>query len=301
MPPMDVWQGDRIAFLGGGHMASALIAGLLRQGMPAAQISVGEPREALRVSLAQEYGVLASPDNRAAVAGATLVVLAVKPQDAASALQGLQALRDPQAPAQPRTLLSIVAGLTVASLARSCPADLAIVRAMPNRPALLGAGMTGLYAPPATPPASRAAAERIARAAGQVVWLHAESELDLVTALSGSGPAYFFLLAEHLASAGVALGLSRRTADLLAAETLYGAGLLAHRVAEDAREHPARAESLHTLAGERTAVTSRGGTTEAALRVLADASFDALVMRALQAAAHRSAELAAAGSAAPAR
>jgi pyrroline-5-carboxylate reductase len=279
---MDVWQGERIAFLGGGNMARALIAGLLRQGISPAQIRVGEPHQGVRASLAADFGVQASVDNAEVLADATLVVLAVKPQNAVPALQALHA-----APAASGiTLLSIAAGLTIESLARNSPSGIAIVRAMPNRPALVGAGVTGLYAPPATPLASRQAAERVARAAGQIVWLGAESELELVTALSGSGPAYFFLLAEHMASAAVSLGLAPDTANLLAAETLYGAGQLAHRLSGGAG----------SLAAERSAVTSRGGTTEAALKVFSEEGLDALVMRALRAAARRSAELNTAGT-----
>jgi pyrroline-5-carboxylate reductase len=174
--------------------------------------------------------------------------------------------------------------VSVESLRQASPLGVAIVRAMPNRPALVGAGITGLYAPETTAAPARAAAERVARAAGQAVWLRHESELDLVTALSGSGPAYFFLLAEQLAAAATGLGLSAETANLLAAETLYGSGLLAHRAL--------LGESQSTLSAERSAVTSRGGTTEAALRVLAEGGFDELVQRALRAAASRSAELA---------
>lgn len=288
---MDAWQGDEIAFLGGGNMARALIAGLLRQGLPAARIRVGEPHAALRSQLAADFGVRTGAHNAPMLAGATLIVLAVKPQDALTALQSLQSLHALPAAggtAAP-TLLSIAAGLTIASLARACPPAVPIVRAMPNRPALVGAGVTGLYAPESTPAPARAAAERVARAAGQTVWLRHEAELDLVTALSGSGPAYFFLLAEQLAAAAAGLGLSPETANLLAAETLYGAGLLAHRAIVG--------ESASTLSAERSAVTSRGGTTEAALRVLGEGGFEALVQRALQAAAIRSAELAAAGAA----
>lgn len=281
MAQMDGWQGDEIAFLGGGNMARALIAGLLRQGMPAARIRVGEPQEALRRALAADFGVRTAADNAPMLAGATLIVLAVKPQNALSALQSLHSL--PAAGVIP-TLLSIAAGVSVESLRQASPAAVAIVRAMPNRPALVGAGITGLYAPESTPAPARAAAERVARAAGQAVWLRHEAELDLVTALSGSGPAYFFLLAEQLAAAATALGLAAETANLLAAQTLYGSGLLAHRAL--------LGESPSTLSAERSAVTSRGGTTEAALRVLAEGGFDALVQRALRAAASRSAELA---------
>jgi len=284
---MDAWQGEQIAFLGGGNMARALIAGLLRQGLPAARICVGEPREALRSALLADFGVRSSADNAQILDGTTLVVLAVKPQDASKALQSLHGPSSAQhAPA--RTLLSIAAGLTIDSLSRACPPGMAIVRAMPNRPALVGAGVTGLYASDTTPEPARAAAERVARAAGQAVWLRHEAELDLVTALSGSGPAYFFLLAEQLAAAATRLGLCAQTATLLAVETLYGAGLLAHTALA--------ADAANTLSAERSAVTSRGGTTEAALQVLAQGGLEALVERALQAAARRSAELAAAST-----
>lgn len=291
MPAMDVGQIEQITFLGGGNMARALVGGLLRQGLPASRIRIGEPRDVMRRELEADFGVRTGADNLQMLAGASVVVLAVKPQDASTALSALRSAALSHGPA-PVTLLSIAAGLTLASLAKACPPQISVVRAMPNRPALVGAGITGLYAPDGTPAASRAAAEQVARAAGRIVWLASESQLDLVTALSGSGPAYFFLLAEQLASAATALGLEPATANLLAVETLYGAGLLAHRTVG--------ADASGTLAQERSAVTSRGGTTEAALRVFAEGGLEPLVSRALQAAADRSAELAATGAAAPA-
>ena len=275
---------DRIAFLGGGNMARALIAGLLRQGLPAARIHVGEPRETVRQSLARDLGVLVTDVNADAIRAAALVVLAVKPQDAPGVLRGLQqAWGDSSA-----VLLSVAAGLTIATVARICPPGLSIVRAMPNRAALVGAGVTGLYAHPELSERARGLAQLIGTAAGRTVWVRTEAELDLVTALSGSGPAYFFLLAEQLAQTGEALGLTGDTAMLLAAETLYGAGQLAHGSAASS----GGAAGARALAEERNAVTSRGGTTEAALRVLHEGGFDSLIARALQAAASRSAELA---------
>jgi pyrroline-5-carboxylate reductase len=274
MRPMQPEESPRIAFIGGGSMARALIAGLLRQGMASRQISVGEPSTAARAALRREWGVDASADNAAAVRDAGLVVLAVKPQDAATALRAVHASLLERKP----VVLSIAAGLRIADLARACPPGIAVVRAMPNRPALLGAGVTGLFAPPSVTAAQRGLAELVGAAAGRAVWLRAEAELDLVTALSGSGPAYFFLLAEHMAQAAEALGLEHATAALLAAETLHGAGLLAHQGV--------------ALAEQRAAVSSRGGTTEAALQVLQEGGFDALIKRALQAASERSAQLA---------
>jgi pyrroline-5-carboxylate reductase len=274
MRPMQPGESSPIAFIGGGNMARALIAGLLRQGVPARQLSVGEPSADARAALQREGDINVRADNAEAAAGAGLVVLAVKPQQAAAALQALQPALRERAP----VLLSIAAGLRIADLALACPPGIAIVRAMPNRPALVGAGVTGLYAPAAVSAAQRALAERVAAAAGRALWLRSEAELDVVTALSGSGPAYFFLLAEQLARAAEALGLEQHTAALLAADTLHGAGLLAHQGTP--------------LAEQRAAVTSRGGTTEAALQVLQQGGFDALVARALQAGAARSVQLA---------
>jgi pyrroline-5-carboxylate reductase len=263
-----------IAFIGGGHMARALIAGLLRQGVSPRALRVGEPLPEARASLAGEFAICTEADNAVAIAGAGVIVLAVKPQAAAAVLQSLPAAALAHRP----LLLSIAAGLRIADLARLLPVALPIVRAMPNRPALLGKGITGLYAAAAVTAAQRLMAEQIAGAAGRFVWLRAEQELDVVTALSGSGPAYFFLLAEQLAQAAIELGLAPETALLLATETLHGSGALA------------RGDT--TLAEERAAVTSRGGTTEAALRTLDSGGFGALVSSALRAAAARSAELA---------
>lgn len=269
----------RIAFIGGGNMARALIGGLLRQGVPAERIAVGEPDAAAAARLQHEFGVSVDSDNARIARGAQLIVLAVKPQQAASALR---ALHDNLTADRP-VLLSIAAGLRILDLARACPPGIAVVRAMPNRPALIGAGVTGLYAGPNVSAPQRQLAELIGKASGRSVWLRAESELDVVTALSGSGPAYFFLLAEEMARAAERLGLQRDTALSLAAGTLYGAGLLAN-------------EGM-SLAEQRAAVTSKGGTTEAALRVLEQGGLSALVTDAIQAAAARSLELAGALSA----
>jgi pyrroline-5-carboxylate reductase len=266
---------SRIAFVGGGNMARALIGGLLRQGVPAEQLCVGEPLAPLREALERELGIATSADNAMAIRDAGLVVLAVKPQTAASVLWELR----PALVAQRPVLLSIVAGLRIAELERACTNAVAIVRAMPNRPALIGAGVTGLYAPPSVTATQRSIAECVAIAAGRTVWLRTEAELDIVTALSGSGPAYFFLLAEQLARAGELLGLEHETALALAIETLHGAGALAHG-------------SSSSLAEQRSAVTSKGGTTEAAIDALKAGGFDALISAAMKAAATRSTELA---------
>jgi pyrroline-5-carboxylate reductase len=266
----------RLAILGAGNMGRALIGGLLRSGTRAEQLSVGEPVAAAREALARELGITAVADNAAAVRGAAVVVLAVKPQDAAAVLTALAGRWGAQGP----VLISVAAGLRVATLQAWCGPGVAVVRAMPNRPALVGAAATGLFAPPSVAAPQRAAAEQILSSVGEVVWVPTEAALDVVTALSGSGPAYFFLLAELMAEAAAGLGLEGAAARRLAVATLYGAGLLAHGDAE--------------LARLRAEVTSRGGTTEAALRVFEDAGLRATVARALEAAALRGRELAAA-------
>jgi pyrroline-5-carboxylate reductase len=265
---------QHLAILGGGHMGRALLQGLLRSGTRPERIAVGECSQAAREALARELGVTATADNARAVEGAAVVVLAVKPQEAAALLTSLA----PALRAQHPLLLSVAAGVRLAALESWCGAGVTVVRAMPNRPVLLGAGATALYAPPRVSAAQRAVAERIARSVGEVVWVTAEDHLDVVTALSGSGPAYFFLLAEQLAAAAEGLGLPAPAARTLASATLYGAGLLAHTGNAD-------------LARLRAEIASPGGTTEAALKALADADFAGTLARAVGAAARRSREL----------
>jgi len=263
----------QVAFLGGGNMARALIKGMLGQGMSAAHIRVGEPLQDARGALQDEFGVQATASNEQAVAGAALVVLAVKPQQLHALLAPLRAALQNGQP----LLLSIAAGVRLADLARVCP-NVPLLRAMPNRAALVGAGITALYAEPSLAAGSREMAERVLAGCGRTVWVGRESELDIVTAMSGSGPAYFFLLAEQLANAGRALGLEAATAELLARETLRGAGALL--------------AGPETLAWQREAVTSKGGTTAAALAVLEERGFGAQIAAAVSAAARRSEQLA---------
>ena len=265
---------QHLTVLGAGHMGRALISGLLRSGTRPERISVGESSESARGALARELGVTATADNARAAEGASVVVLAVKPQEVRAVLTALAAQLRLQRP----LLLSVAAGIRVAALEGWCGAGVPVMRAMPNRAALLGAGVTALYAPPSVGAAQRAAAERVARSVGEIVWVSEEDHLDVVTALSGSGPAYFFLLAQHMAEAAAGLGLAAPVARALAAATLHGAGLLAHSPGAD-------------LARLRAEVASAGGTTEAALAVFADADLEGTVARALAAAARRSREL----------
>lgn len=259
----------RIACVGGGNMGRALLQALLHGGLSPDLLAVGEPHAATREALARELGIAVYADNARAVEGARLLLLAVKPQDAAATLSGLRtALR-----ANKPLLLSIAAGLRTDVLAEAS-GGLPVVRAMPNRPALVRAGATGLFAPANVSAADRQLAEEVMRAAGSVVWLSDEAQMDALTAVSGSGPAYYFLMAEALASAGVAEGLEPDTARRLAIATLRGAGEMA-------------AQSDGDLARLRAEVTSKGGTTAAALAVLDAANGLRPLMHAAVAAATR--------------
>jgi pyrroline-5-carboxylate reductase len=266
---------EHIALLGGGNMGRALIGGMLRRGTRPEHISVGESSAAARDSLAADLGIQASTDNAAAIEAAAVVVVAVKPQIAAAVLGPLQPLLQRTRP----LVISIAAGIRVAALESWCGTGVPVVRAMPNRPALVGAGATGLFAPTSVASAHRKAAEKVMQAVGEVVWVATEEHLDVVTALSGSGPAYFFLLAELLMQGATDLGLDPSAARRLAIATLHGAGQLAHGGDGD-------------LARMRAEVTSKGGTTEAALKSLDAADLRGTVARALEAAARRSRELA---------
>lgn len=264
-----------LSFLGGGNMGRALIGGLLRRGTRPEQVSVGEASAAARESLAAEFGIQAVADNAVALEPASVVVVAVKPQIACDVLLPLRTVLQKNRP----LVISVAAGLRVEALSRWCGNGVPVVRAMPNRPALIGAGATGIYAAPDVSEANRAAAERVMQAAGEVVWVSSEDDLDIVTALSGSGPAYFFFLAELMTQGAIDLGLEASAARRLAIATLHGAGQLAY--AGDGDLQRMRAE-----------VTSKGGTTEAAIKSLDAADLRAIVARALDAATRRSRELA---------
>jgi pyrroline-5-carboxylate reductase len=276
MPGMSNLTSLRIAFIGGGNMARGLIGGLLGQGATASQLTVAEPNETARATLVRDFGVSVTADNAAAVAGARVVILAVKPQlmaDVARALSpALQATRP--------LVISVAAGIRADRLQLWLGTDIPVVRSMPNRPALIGAGATGLYASATLSADDRALAQQVLATTGVCMWVRNEGDIDAVTALSGSGPAYFFRLAELMAEAGVAQGLEPDVARRLAAQTLAGAGQL---VAADAAPD---------LARMRAEVTSKGGTTEAALNRFAEQGFDRLVAAAMAAAAQRSRELA---------
>jgi pyrroline-5-carboxylate reductase len=267
---------NHLTVLGGGNMGRALIGGMLRRGTRPEHITVGESVEAARDALSADFGVQCTADNAAAVERASIVVVAVKPQVAGAVLAPLQPFLQRSRP----VVISIAAGIRLAALETWCGADVPVVRAMPNRPALVGAGATGLFAPASVSSAQREVAERVMQAVGEVIWVTAEDDLDVVTALSGSGPAYFFLLAELLTQGAIDLGLEPAAARRLAIATLHGAGQLAHAGDGD-------------LARMRAEVTSKGGTTEAAVKAFEAADLRGIVARALEAATRRGRELAA--------
>lgn len=266
-----------IGFIGGGNMALALAGGLLRGGHAPMALRVSEPDAGRRAAFRQATGIQPSADNESVAAEADVLVLAVKPQVLQPACLALA----PTVAARRPLVVSIAAGVRLEALARWLGGELAIVRTMPNTPALIGAGITALFANARTKPAQRAQAEGVLRAAGQTLWLDSEEQLDAVTALSGSGPAYFFLVIEALEAAGITLGLPAPLARQLAVQTAHGAGLMA------AREGAAPPAEL------RRQVTSPGGTTERAVAVLESGGLRELFSEALMAARDRSCALSA--------
>lgn len=263
-----------IGFVGGGNMARSLVGGLIADGVPATSFIVSEPDAHRRNALSAELGVRVTDDNRQA-ALADVVVLAVKPQVMPGVVREIATVLAGRRP----LVISIAAGVRCRDLARWLAADVPLVRAMPNTPALLGCGAIALCPGPGAEAGHREIAESILRAAGSVSWIEDESLMDAVTAVSGSGPAYFFLLMEAIADAGAELGLPAETARLLTVETALGAARMA-------------LESQEDVGSLRRRVTSPGGTTEAALTALEAGGFARLVAGAVRAATERSCELA---------
>ena len=258
-----------IAFIGGGNMAFALASGILRADAGrSVVVSDPVPEQLARFA---DTPVRTTLDNIAAVAGASVVVLAVKPQVMEGVARELAEAIEPQ-----QVVVSIAAGVTVSAL-RAWLGSSAIVRCMPNTPALVGKGVTGLYADAGVSEAQRGEAEELLRAVGDAVWFEQESELDAVTALSGSGPAYFFAVIEALIEGGVELGLKRDIAHRLVTGTAIGAATMI-----GPQDDP----------GElRVRVTSPGGTTERALSVLASGGVAHTLRQAVHGAWQRSREL----------
>ena len=271
MTTLSTAQSEHIAFIGGGNMASAIIGGLIRQGMPTQQIQVVEPMPAQRELLKKQWDIRVFEEAGASLTAATLVVWAIKPQVFRQAAMPVSIY------AQQALHLSVAAGIRSESIALWLDSQ-RVVRAMPNTPALVGKGITGLFARAAVTPADRLAVERVINTTGDFLWLADETQLDAVTALSGSGPAYVFYFIEAMIEAGTDMGLSHAQAHQLAVATFVGASALA----QDSPETP-------DVLRER--VTSKGGTTFAALSVLEENQVKAQFVRAMQAARQRASEM----------
>lgn len=260
-----------IAFIGGGNMASAIIGGLIRQGMKPDQITVVEPFAETAARLQSQFGLTVLPQAGSDLSAAQLVVWAVKPQ----------VFREAAAPVAAHTRqalhLSVAAGIRTDSICQWLGTD-RVVRSMPNTPALVGQGMTALFACPGVSAAEKAGVEQVIATTGQHLWVEKESLLDAVTALSGSGPAYVFFFLEAMTEAGMGMGLSREQAYRLAVATFQGASSLA--AASD--------EAPEVL---RQRVTSKGGTTYAAITSMEGAGIKPAFVRAMQAAEQRAREL----------
>ncbi len=262
---------NKITFIGGGNMATAIIGGLIADGTPATSIEVVDVANETCERLARNFGVKAHTSLEQAQMH-PVIVLAVKPQQLLDVSQQLAPVLGDH------LLVSIAAGVRIADLSRWLGGHARIVRCMPNTPALVGAGITGMAAQEAVQSNDRSRAESILRAVGAVVWVKDESDLDWVTALSGSGPAYVFYFIEAMEDAGIKAGLTAEVARHLALHTVFGAAKLALEAGEDP-----------TLL--RSKVTSKGGTTERAIASLSEDGFVDMIARAIKAAADRSREL----------
>ncbi|PCH62207.1 MAG: pyrroline-5-carboxylate reductase [SAR86 cluster bacterium] len=271
-------ENSKIGFIGAGNMASSLIQGLLAQGVDAANLSAADIDSDKLAQLASSSGINAASNTQIA-ASADVILLAVKPQ---VMQQVCEALADElaQRSDKPCLIISIAAGISIPHLQAWLGADLAIVRCMPNTPALVGKGATGLFANTHTDSDQRQLAEAILSAVGLSLWLNTEADIDAVTALSGSGPAYFFLLMEAMQDTAIAMGLDAQVAKLLTYQTGLGAAELAFH-------------SDDSISELRRKVTSPGGTTEQAVNTFLEGGLPALVEKSLKAAQQRSQQLAA--------
>lgn len=265
----------KIAFIGGGNMASSLIGGLLNRGWSRESLIAADPSDEARDRIAGEFRIRTFDDNARAARGADVVVLAVKPQIMAGAARGLAQI---VADAKP-LVISIAAGVPTGALEGWLGADTALVRVMPNTPALIGEGASALFANEHATGAQRELAQSLLEAVGQTTWVDDEDLMHAVTALSGSGPAYFFYLLETLIAAGRDAGLPEELARRLVMKTGQGACAMA-------------LESDEPPAGLRARVTSPGGTTERAIEILEEAGCRDSVRRAVLGATERSRELA---------
>lgn len=263
---------QNICFIGGGNMAQALIGGLLSRGLPTTRITVSDPVEQIRQIL-EEKGIQTTTDNVEAIQNADVVVLAVKPQVLATVLQPLKGLLSD------KLVISIIAGAEIQTISELIGGSQRIVRVMPNTPALVQTGAHGIYASEAVNAQDRELTSQILAATGLTIWVDSEAQIDAVTAVSGSGPAYFFYLMESMIRAGKNLGLDEKIATALTLQTALGAAQMA-------------ITSSNSPSELRKNVTSPNGTTQAALEVFDRAQISQNIQAALAAAQKRSQELA---------
>lgn len=264
----------KIAFIGGGNMASAILGGLIENGYNSQDILVSDPSQEKLDQLEKQFSIQTNVDNQAVIEQTDVVVFAVKPQ---VMQQVISPLKDVLLNKKP-LIISVAAGVSLDSLASWTDRGLSIVRCMPNTPALVQQGASGLLANDNVSNAQKKMTDEILNAVGMSVWVNNETELDAVTALSGSGPAYFFLFIEAMINAGIELGLTQDTAKALALQTALGAATMASK-------------SEFEPAQLRKNVTSPNGTTEQAILSFQKQGLDATVKTAMQAAFNRSVEL----------
>jgi len=262
-----------IGFIGAGNMAYALIKGLLNNGFDANQINISDPNEELLLNRESELKVTTYSDNTSLLSNSDIIFFAVKPQVLSSVCLELKGVVKSK-----HLFVSIVAGIRSSDINRWLGGNFALIRTMPNTPALFQSGVTGLFANEVVDNEQKSLVESILSSVGECFWVNEEKLIDAITAISGSGPAYFFLLMESMKQAGIALGLDEETANSLSVQTAYGASLMANKTGKDSR----------TL---RTEVTSPNGTTQSAIESFQDQNFEGIVANATRAAYDRAREL----------
>ena len=262
-----------IGFIGAGNMAYALIKGLLNNGFDANQINISDPNEELLQSRESELEVTTYSDNTSLLSNSDIIFFAVKPQVLSSVCLELKGVVKSK-----HLFVSIVAGIRSSDINRWLGGNFALIRTMPNTPALFQSGVTGLFANEVVDNEQKTLVDSILSSVGECFWVNEEKLIDAITAISGSGPAYFFLLMESMKQAGMALGLDEETANSLSIQTAYGASLMANKTGKDSR----------TL---RTEVTSPNGTTQSAIESFQDQNFEGIVANATRAAYDRAREL----------
>ena len=263
-----------LGFVGGGNMASSMIAGLIRNGFPAEHIMVSTPSETTRERLRATFAVTVMQDNKALVEKADIVVLAVKPQVLISVVSEMAVSLQKKS----TLIVSVAAGIRTISISAILGDEYPVARIMPNTPAMLGCAVSGLFVNAHVKKDQKTFIETIARAIGSVIWLENEAKMDVATAISGGGPAYFFMFMEHMQKVGEDLGLNAEDAKLLVLQTALGASKMAF-------EHKGSLKEL------RENVTSPNGTTEAALKHFEKMNFETIIEKAIIAATKRGEEL----------